>query len=217
LYEELQKNRPNLVKLANESEDNDDSIGEIIKTNEQCERIIGQYKLTFLNERGSSVVHDDVKLVNINEDDSSSLEISPSSSESFSPSSSTNKQPSSNKQSKSAAAGTSNNSANYDPLKELQDLFSHEPAGTATTTSQMQKNDFNAFMLSQASDQSQFTQFTTDSLSANAATNNIESLLSSISVSSGGGGGGQNQFRPVINQNNAFVEPNKSNLANNIG
>lgn len=206
MYEELQKNRPNLVKLANESEDNDDSIGEIIKTNEQCERIIGQYKLTFLNERGSSV-HDD-KLVNINEDDSSSLEISPSSESFVSPSSSTNKQSSSNKQSKSAA-GTAN-SANYDPLKELQDLFSHEPAVTAT--SQMQKNDFNAFMLSQASDQSQFTQFTSDSLSANAATNNIESLLSSISVS---GGGGQNQFRPV-NQNNAFVEPNKSNLAYNI-
>ena len=57
LYEELAKLRPNIVKLATECDENDESIGDILKANDQCERIMNQYKSMF--------DRDDVKLVNI--------------------------------------------------------------------------------------------------------------------------------------------------------
>ena len=61
LYEELAKLRPNIVKLAMECDENDESIGDILKANDhQCERIMNQYKSMF------DMFHrDDVKLVNI--------------------------------------------------------------------------------------------------------------------------------------------------------
>jgi hypothetical protein len=179
LYEELQKLRPNLVKLANETEDNDESIGEIIKTNEQCEKIINQYKLTFLNERAAHHVADD-KLVNINEEFDSSLETI------------------------SSNSGTAINNASdkptakYDPLKELQDLFSHEPAAAASvqpnSVAAAAKNDFSMFL----SNDSQ--QLYTDS-----ATKGIETLLSTINVNSA-----SSSQQPKQPSQTNFVDPLKS-------
>ena len=181
MYEELQKLRPNLVKLANETEDNDESIGEIIKTNEQCEKIINQYKLTFLNERAAHHVADD-KLVNINEEFDSSLETI------------------------SSNSGTAINNvadkptAKYDPLKELQDLFSHEPAASASVqpnsaATAAAKNDFSMFL----SNDSQ--QLYTDS-----ATKGIETLLSTINVNSA------SSQQPKQPSQTNFVDPLKSNI-----
>ena len=164
LYEELQKNRPNLVKLANESEENDENIGEIIKTNEQCESIIDRYKQMFLGGGGgggqasssSPNWHDD-KLVNINEDVIDDNDNEPS---------------------RRSVSNTS-----YDPLKELQDLFSHEPITTTAKSTVQKSADFSASLLGDSS-----------------ATNNIESLLSSISV------GQTIPSKSISSPNNIFAE-----------
>ena len=58
--------RPNLVKLATECDDNDDSIGDILKANDHCERIINQYRTIFDKDSSSFMkFSDDVNLVNI--------------------------------------------------------------------------------------------------------------------------------------------------------
>lgn len=160
LYEELQKLRPNLVKLANEADDNDESIGDIIKTNEQCEKIINQYRLTFLNERGGAMHQQDDKLVNIMEDasgggggDFSSLETVGSMN----------------------SMGETGKPAKYDPLKELHDLFSHEPVQPAQPPPGYLKNDLSEFLSISGGGGV--------SGGGDTTTRNIENLLSSISVS----------------------------------
>jgi dsDNA-binding SOS-regulon protein len=67
-------------------------------------------------------------------------------------------------------------SANYDPLKELQDLFSTEATSVPPVRNKNPNDDLSMFL---TDDRSQFMQFTSDT-----ATKNIENLLSSISVSS---------------------------------
>lgn len=47
LYEELERFQPTLVKLAVELDENDESIGEILKTNDDCETIMKKYKSVF--------------------------------------------------------------------------------------------------------------------------------------------------------------------------
>jgi len=47
LYEELEKFQPTLVKLAVELDENDNSIGEILKANDDCEVIMKKYKAVF--------------------------------------------------------------------------------------------------------------------------------------------------------------------------
>ncbi len=47
LYEELEKLQPKLVKLATDTDEHDDSIGDILKTNDACESVIKKYQLVF--------------------------------------------------------------------------------------------------------------------------------------------------------------------------
>lgn len=104
--------KPNLVKLATETDDNDDAIGDILKANDQCERIVNQYKSIFDNDSSLLKIPDnDVNLVNLSSPASSLLEDS--------------------------HKNNSNQLSNYDPLKELEDLFSKP----TSTTFQSQKND----------------------------------------------------------------------------
>jgi len=44
LHDELEKMQPKLVQLATDTDDNDDSIGEILKTNDTCETVLKRYK-----------------------------------------------------------------------------------------------------------------------------------------------------------------------------
>lgn len=144
-----------MVKLANESEDNDDSISEIIKTNENCEKIMNQYKLTFLKELNDKVI-DDVKLVNIMDTDDDAFTGMNTNARSRIGSTNQNKNP----------------AGNYDPLSELQDLFSNTIVPNKPATSPNAAiGQFN----------NQFTQFTSDN-SSTVVTSNIENLLSSINV-----------------------------------
>lgn len=47
MYEELERFQPTVVKLAVELDENDESIGEILKTNDDCETIMKKYKSVF--------------------------------------------------------------------------------------------------------------------------------------------------------------------------
>jgi ADP-ribosylation factor-binding protein GGA len=166
LFEELDKQRPNLIKLATETvEDNDDSIGEILQVNDQCERIINQYKFIILKEthhstNGAGKSHfEDVNLVNLN--------LNPSPND-FSSANNSNLLNNSfdiltNLQTKST-------NPNFDPLKELQDLFSTNAATSKPN------NDFSEFS----------SAFSNNLLNNNTSnpTSNIENLLSSISITS---------------------------------
>ncbi len=44
LHDELEKMQPKLVQLATDTDDNDDSIGDILKTNDLCENILKRYR-----------------------------------------------------------------------------------------------------------------------------------------------------------------------------
>lgn len=115
--------RPNIVKLATECDENDESIGDILKTNDQCERILNQYKSMFDKEFSSSFsssssssflkFNDDVNLVNISTTSHMPDEFNPLS--------------------------TSQTTTSYDPLKELQDLF-------ITNSDEMNQNNFTKMM-----------------------------------------------------------------------
>jgi hypothetical protein len=153
--------RPNLVKLANETDDNDESLADIIKTNEHCEKIIGQYKFTFLKEMNEKI-SDDVKLVNIvmeSEDDDLA-----------------------GSRSVSGRGGnvSGQTSRNYDPLSELQDLFSSNPVASSSN-----KSD-NSYHQSPLNSSSNFNPYASSLIGENSlvnnATNNIETLLSSINI-----------------------------------
>jgi hypothetical protein len=115
----LAKLRPNIVKLATECDENDESIGDILKANDQCERIMNQYKSMF--------DRDDVKLVNISTTIANRTT------------------PTDNNENSSLVdhdlignfSNTNNNkmSSNYDPLKELQDLFISKHGDTSNASS----------------------------------------------------------------------------------
>lgn len=47
LYDELEKLQPNLIRLATETDDNDESIGDILKTNDACETTLKKYHRVF--------------------------------------------------------------------------------------------------------------------------------------------------------------------------
>lgn len=47
MYDELERFQPTVVKLALELDENDESIGEILKTNDDCETIMKKYKSVF--------------------------------------------------------------------------------------------------------------------------------------------------------------------------
>lgn len=61
LYDELEKLQPNLIKLATETDDNDESIGDILKTNDSCDTIMKKYQAVF-----DSKFNPDDALVNLN-------------------------------------------------------------------------------------------------------------------------------------------------------
>lgn len=185
LYEELQKLRPNLIKLANEADDNDESIGEIIKTNEQCEKIINQYRFTILNERGAAP-HDD-NLVNIQDDELSfSLDSTTgsTSANSFMIGSGSGAEgggvEAANSRPKSSSSSSKGNEK-YDPLKELQDLFSHEPAVAQPPPGYTRNNDLSEFLTSANDSVGQFGRMS--GAGGGETHTNIENLLSSINVS----------------------------------
>lgn len=132
LYEELTKLRPNLVKLANETDDNDDAIGDILKTNDQCEKIINQYNAIFdkssLSLQAASflkppIIDNDVNLVNLSSPINSLLfDDDP------------------HHQRYSTTNASNNNNVSFDPLKELEDLFAKPSGNPANTTQQNQIN-----------------------------------------------------------------------------
>ena len=131
LYEELNKLRPNLIKLATECDENDDAIGDIIKANEQSEKIVNRYRMMFDKESSSFMkFNDDVNLVNLTH----SLSVEESEARKG------NKQASNdadlldplNFDDSKAAFKPSSSTGVYDPLKELQDLFSAPTAPKAT-------------------------------------------------------------------------------------
>ena len=111
--------RPNIVKLATECDENDESIGDILKANDQCERIMNQYKSMF--------DRDDVKLVNI----STTIANRTTSTDNNENSSLVDHDLIGN------FSNTNNNkmSSNYDPLKELQDLFISKQSDTSNASS----------------------------------------------------------------------------------
>lgn len=124
--------------------------------------------MTFLNERG--VQSQDDKLVNIFDDDTSPEMIGSSPLEAGRLSTSADVK----------TNMTSQGVAVYDPLKELQDLFSHEPVPTPDPYPAFSKHN-----LAELLEKNQpFTQF------GDSETKNIENLLSSINV---GGSVGQIQ------------------------
>ncbi|CAF0976858.1 unnamed protein product [Brachionus calyciflorus] len=137
LYDELEKLRPNLINLASETDDNDEALADIIKTNEQCEKIIGQYKLIFL--KSTTHVPSDDKLVNIKEKDEDLLLT-----DSF-----------------KVNSDSIDSKGKYDPLKELEDLFSNSNSVSITS------NNKDLLM--------------SDNKSLN---NNFENLFSSINLNS---------------------------------
>lgn len=109
-----------MVKLATETDDNDDAIGDILKANDLCERIINQYKEIF--EKGSSVPKtsdNDVNLVNLSMD-SNFLDGS--------------------NETNSKDLKIYDQKINYNPLKELEDLFSNPTI--ESTQSELQKYNY---------------------------------------------------------------------------
>ena len=65
LYDELEKLQPNLIKLATETDDNDESIGDILKANDSCESVLKRYQ-SVLGGRYIQAGHNDDALVNLN-------------------------------------------------------------------------------------------------------------------------------------------------------
>jgi hypothetical protein len=194
LYDELERHRSNLVKIATETEDDDDAINEILKTNDQSERIINQYKLIILKEvngvRNSSQL-DDVKLVNLNavasfeDTDFNGQKTSNASNNSLLLNSSLTSEPGQTRSSESKGS-------NYDPLKELQDLF-------ATPNTEQRNGGYHG--------SNDFNEFTFSSGTNSNPTSNIENLLSSISINPG-----QSQTKPVLtptNLNPSIVQNSK--------
>lgn len=105
IHEELNKFKSILIKLANETDDNDDGIGEIIKINDNLIRCLGDYDRVISGGTLEKPKHeDDTFLIN------TQIE-------------------SNEKQVKSE---------NYDPFKELQELFS---SPTVSVTSEDAKKD----------------------------------------------------------------------------
>jgi hypothetical protein len=91
-----------LAKLATETDDNDDAIGDILKANDQCERIVNQYKSIFENDSSLLKIPDnDVNLVNLSSATFSHEDII-----------------SNNNNNDSIRQST------YDPLRDLEELFS---------------------------------------------------------------------------------------------
>lgn len=101
------------MKLATETDDNDDGIGDIIKTNETVERILNQYKTIVGSENLLFVEIEDDKMLTSESNDSL-------------------------RQSKKSIVNNNSISPNkYDPLKELQDLFSTPLSTTTSATSDL--------------------------------------------------------------------------------
>lgn len=173
LYEELEKHRPNLVRIATETEDDDDAINEILQTNEQCERIIGQYKMIILKEKNGvkNSALDDVKLVNLNAGSLDDSEFMPKQNDN---SLLLNTSLSLESSSTTSVAGKSS----YDPLKELHDLFS----ATTTNEKATASNDFSDFTSSFSNQNGRSNP--TASYPALSTANNLENLLSSINLNS---------------------------------
>lgn len=145
LYEELEKMRSKLVSMASETDDNDEAIGEIIKTNEQCEKIIGQYKLIFLKHTNQA--YSDDKLVSL----TSSI----------------------HKEEELLSSLENPKPSNYDPLKELEELFSNPV--TNTVNAQPEQNIDDLLIKD-----------------TNLITNNMQNLFNSINLK-------QNYFQNQIN------------------
>ena len=111
--------------MATECDENDESIGDILRTNDQCERIINQYRSIFDTNSSSFLkFSDDVKLVNISHsvtpDDFNSRGVTTIPTTQNKPINYQNEDLIGN------FGGLENghkSSATYDPLKELQDLF----------------------------------------------------------------------------------------------
>jgi hypothetical protein len=199
VYEELERRRTNLVKIATETEDDDEAINEILKTNDQCDRIISQYKRIILKEVNGvrNPTHlEDVKLVNLNagsSHDDSDLYGGKAT-------------PASNKLNDSLLLNNSFSSdplaqkslehkatSNYDPLKELQDLFATPNTETSNGVHGSQ-NDFSEFSYSGVGGMGMGV----GGLNANP-TSNIENLLSSISINSNQQ---QQQLKPMLTPTN---------------
>ncbi len=121
-----------MAKLATETDDNDDAIGDILKANDQCERIVNQYKSIFENDSSLLKIPDnDVNLVNLSSTGSYLLE------DSHNPS--------------NYNQNNSNQQSAYDPLRDLEDLFSKP-----TTIQSQEKNLINQLYEENSNNQKPF-------------------------------------------------------------
>lgn len=139
LYEEVEKMRSKLVTLASETEDNDEALADIIKTNEQCEKIIGQYKLIFL--KNINQTSSDDKLVCL----ASTV----------------------NKEQELFSSLDASKPSNYDPLKELEELFANPTSDPVKHLPALNKDDLLDDLLIK---------------DTNLITNNMQNLFTSINI-----------------------------------
>lgn len=179
MYEELEKLRPNLVKLATETDDNDDAIFEILKTNDDCDRIINQYKLMFLRDTvgansstNNSAFLDDVKLFDltnnsITEDQESNKQIK--------------NLLNTNDDSTNRLALSNGKSNSYDPLKELQDLFSAPIESKSSSQNSNTLSEFSNLFEKSNNYNNHSSTFNSDIFSSLTSTNNNTGLLNQSS------------------------------------
>jgi ADP-ribosylation factor-binding protein GGA len=127
LFEELTKMQPNLIKLATETEENDESIGDILKANDQCERIIDQYKQIVINTNTNASQQQQQQQQQQNKTDSDLLNFLTKDDDFMIMTDSHHEQLQKLKKdqinSETLFDPISSSKSSYDPLKELEDLF----------------------------------------------------------------------------------------------
>ena len=66
--------KPKIIQIASEIEDNDETISEVIKSNDQCDSVLNKFKQIFQIETdGSDITHADDELIDISSDDSTTI------------------------------------------------------------------------------------------------------------------------------------------------
>lgn len=67
MYDELEKIKPKIIQIASEIDENDDSIGTVIKSNDECESVLNKFKSIFRDDFSAreDTHHADDELVDI--------------------------------------------------------------------------------------------------------------------------------------------------------
>ena len=67
MFQEIEKLHPKIIQLATETEENDETIGDILSSNDQCESVLSKFKRIFENLANLDLSADD-ELISLNED-----------------------------------------------------------------------------------------------------------------------------------------------------